>query len=271
MTIGIIGCGLIGGSIGLAARSNGHRVLGFDLESTHGAVALERGCVDEMTTFEEVAKSDIVFLCVPPSAVVSVAGALRSQKGLDTIVTDCTSVKGPIVRWLSSAFDPQFVPGHPMAGHEKSGPKFSSGWMFRGATWIFTPTPKTSKQALKGVENLVSEFGAKCVRVDADRHDYEVALMSHLPHAIAAALVQMAAPLDSTDASGGSWRDLTRVGGVDPGLWSQILIANGEPVVQVLDDFKSRINGLLEALKRQDIEAVKAFFLEAQKAKAKQR
>jgi len=255
----------------LAARANGHSVLGFDLESVVGAVAIERGCVDEMVSFVEVAQAEIVFLCVPPSAVVSVASELRSRKGPETIVTDCTSAKGPIVRWLSSANDPNFIPGHPMAGHEKSGPKFSSGWMFRGATWIFTPTPQTSKQALKKVESLVAEFGAKCVRVDADRHDYEVALLSHLPHVIAAALVGMAAPLDSTDASGGSWRDLTRVAGVDPGLWSQILLANRESVVQVLDDFKSRIASLQETLTNQDIEAVEAFFQEAQKAKAKQK
>ena len=265
MTIGVVGVGLIGGSIGLACRGNSHRVIGF--EPLEPQTAFERGCVDELGSLEEVSIADVVFLCVPPAQIVSVSQQVCRAKPSAAVVTDCGSIKGPIVEWLGSAGEGRFVPGHPMAGHEKSGAKFASAWMFRGAKWILTPCDFTESAAIKAVEKIVKEMGAVPVRVDAERHDREVAVLSHLPHALAAVLVRMGGKLNSTEASAGSWKDLTRVGGVDPNLWTQILMANRTEVARVLAEFEAELGQLRAALETGDESGVQAFFKEAQRAK----
>lgn len=271
MTIGIVGCGLIGGSIGLACRSNSHTVLGYEPDPKSAETAVERGCVTKITTLDEVAQSDLTFISVPPGIVESVLDQVMAAKPKHTVATDCTSVKGSIVRWLKKNKTEMFVPGHPMAGHEKSGPLYSSAWMFRGAKWIITPTSFTYSGAIKQVETVVKEIGATPVRVKADQHDHEVALLSHVPHALAAVLVRLAENLDSTEASAGSWRDLTRVGGVDPKLWSQILTSNGEEVARMLGQFGDSLTELKSMLEANDEAAVREFFEAAKVAKDKQK
>jgi prephenate dehydrogenase len=267
MKIGIVGCGLIGGSIGLACRSNGHSVLGTEVDDSAAQVATTRGCVDQIVPIEETAKAEVVFVCVPPNAIVQSSEAVLRHAGHETVVTDCGSVKAEVVAWLDRSRHTNFVPGHPMAGHEKSGPQFASGWMFRGAKWILSPAKFTSRTALKIVEAVVKDFGATPVRVDAERHDREVALLSHLPHALAAALVRLAADLESTEASAGSWKDLTRVAGVDPNLWSQILISNREEVSKALRDFSEDLQMLRQALDANFPEEVTSYLQAARGAK----
>lgn len=271
MTVGIVGCGLIGGSIGLACRSNTHQVIGFETDQAAAKVALERGCVNQILSLDEVAQSDVTFICVPPGTVESVLSQVMAAKPKQAVATDCTSVKGAIVRWLEQNRDEMFVPGHPMAGHEMSGPQYASAWMFRGAKWILTPASFTYSGAVKMVETLVKEMGAMPVRVKSDKHDRDVALLSHLPHALAAVLVRMAANLDSTEASAGSWKDLTRVGGVDPKLWSQILSGNREEVSRILMQFETELESLRRLLDRDDTEGLLRFFNEAKQAKEKQK
>ncbi|MBC8065156.1 MAG: prephenate dehydrogenase/arogenate dehydrogenase family protein [Chlorobia bacterium] len=270
MTIGIVGCGLVGGSVGLACRSNGHRVLGFEPNSKNARLAFERGCIDQQTSVAEVSQADITFICVPPGFVADVAEEVLEAKPAESVATDCTSTKGAIVSWLETKKDRMFVPGHPMAGHEKSGPQFASAWMFRGAKWIITPCSFTKLAAIQQVEKLVKEMGAIPVRLRAERHDRDVALLSHLPHALAAVLVRLASDLDSTEASAGSWKDLTRVGGVDPKLWSQILTSNREEVSKILGQFGDSLADLRGLLDEDDSEGVLKFFEEAKRAKEKQ-
>ncbi len=216
-------------------------------------------------------QSDVTFIAVPPGELIAVADQVLRFKPKHTTATDCTSVKGDIVKWLKRNKDTMFVPGHPMAGHEKSGPQFASGWMFRGAKWILTPVPRTYSGAVQAVEALAKEMGATPVRVKAEKHDREVALLSHLPHALAAVLVKLAAKLDSTEASAGSWKDLTRVGGVDPQLWSQILCSNREEVVRALQEFQVGLGELESYLSEGKDAEVTQFLMEAQAAKGKHR
>lgn len=269
MTVGLAATGLIGGSVGLALRASGHRVVGFDASKESLRVAMERGCIDAHATLEECAQADVVFVSVPPAFVVGAVEQICALKKPETVVTDCTSVKGAVVDWLAGHKEPNFVPGHPMAGHEKSGPKFASAWMFRGAKWILTPASFTSKEALKTVEGLVKEMGATPVRMDVAVHDRNVALLSHLPHALAAVLVMLSGEIDSTEASGGSWRDLTRVGGVDPDLWTQILTSNRKEVARILGDFGTQLDILRKALENGDDDTVRTFFEAARQAKEK--
>lgn len=270
MTVGIVGLGLIGGSIGLSLRDPHRRIIGCDPSPQSEATAKERSCVDEIVPLAQVAQAEIVFVAAPPRYVVSVISELQSLKGEDTVVTDCASVKAEVVKWAEDHPDKNYVPGHPMAGHEKSGAAFASAWMFRGARWILSPTTSSSAAAVRQVESVVKAMGAIPVRLAAEAHDHHMAVLSHLPHVLAGTLVQMADGLDRTDVLGGSWRDLTRVGGVDPELWTQIISANRGEISQVLGDFISRLQSVKHSLESEDMLAIRAFFESAQSAKARQ-
>jgi prephenate dehydrogenase len=270
MTVGVVGLGLIGGSIGLALRDPDRLIVGYDPNPANAQVALDRSCVDKLVSLAEVAQSDVVFVAAPPAHVVQVLSNLEDRKAPETILTDCTSVKQIVADWGMEVKDSLFVPGHPMAGHEKSGPGFSSAWMFRGARWILSPLPMTSKPALAKVEALVVAMGASPVRLRADQHDRHVAIVSHLPHAVAGALVQFAEELENTGVAGGSWRDLTRVGGVDPALWTQIFMANRVELGRILGEMSKQMAKLESDVMNGDEAAIGEFFKAAQRSKAKQ-
>ncbi len=269
MRIGLIGCGLIGGSIGLACRANGHRVCAFEPDHASAELALKRGCADELGTLESVAACDVVFVSVPPQAATEILEKVRLAKSEGTVVTDCTSVKSSVVDWLKGSKDPNIVPGHPMAGHEKSGPQYASAWMFRGAKWILTPPSFASTSAVKKVESIVKEMGATPVRIKAEVHDRDVAVLSHLPHVLAAALLQQGAKLESIEASAGSWNDLTRVGGSDPNLWTQISMENRRELVKVLREFGQDLERFAVALEAGDGATVSDYFQKSKELKEK--
>lgn len=269
MTVGVVGLGLIGGSIGLALRDPSRSVVGCDSNADHCRIAKDRFLVDEIVPLEAVAKADIVFVATPPSAVPALLAQLFDAKGQNTVISDCASVKGPIMTWVEANAPTErcFVGGHPMAGHEKSGPAFASAWLFRGAKWLISPAKASSTTALRTVERVVKDLGATPVRIAAEEHDRHVAVLSHVPHILAGALVTAAKDLGTFDASGGSWKDLTRVGGVDPGLWTDIIMQNSEQVSIALEQVVGMIGNVQSALAKGDIEAVRSFFEEAKRAK----
>jgi len=270
MTVGIVGLGLIGGSIGLALREPGRTIVGYDSSPESVKVALSRFCIDSEGSLEEVAAADVVFVAVPPAYTVPTLEALREVKRAETVITDCTSVKAEVVEWAETTREPNFVVGHPMAGHQQSGAAFASAWMFRGAKWIICPLKRTSSSAVKSVEALVKAMGATPVRMDPSMHDRQVAMLSHLPHALAAALVLMKQRLGEGDVSGGSWKDLTRVGGVDPQLWTQIFMANRVEIANSLAHTEAALAGVRASLEANDRKAIESFFLQAQAAKKKE-
>jgi prephenate dehydrogenase len=254
MNIGIIGTGLIGGSIGMSLKKKGHQVWGWDPSDDNLQTSRRRYAIDEITSFEDTCQAEVVFICVPPGHLVSVAEKVYQAKHPETVVTDCGSVKSELCRWADDKHD--FVPGHPMAGHEKGGPSFASDWLFRNAKWILTPGENVAPDAIKKVEQLVADMQAVPVRLRPELHDYHVGVLSHLPHILAALLVQMGSELHHSEVSGGSWRDLTRVGGVDPNLWTQILTENREELVKVLADFGNRLDAVREMIHSKDTTTV---------------
>lgn len=209
-------------------------------------------CVDAVVSLERAAQAEAVFVAVPPDATISVLERVMEIAAPGTVVTDCASVKSEIAAWALDRRFARLVPGHPMAGHEKGGAAFASAWMFRGARWILTPTAATAGSSLKIIEGLVRAMGAQPVRIDAAGHDRHVATISHLPHVLAAALVQMGESLDLGEATGGSWKDMTRVGGVDPDLWTQIMMGNRHELAQVVRDYEGILTAWREALEKGD-------------------
>jgi prephenate dehydrogenase len=269
MQIGIIGTGLIGASIGMALKSQGYVVHGCDANAEHIEIALRRNAIDSGSTLSDIAKLDLIFVCVSPSLIVPVSQDAYAMKGATSVFTDCGSTKSEIAAWAETT--PDFVPGHPMAGHEKGGPSFATNWLFRGAKWILTPNKNTSPRALDLVEEFVKKMDAIPVRLKPDSHDRQVGILSHLPHILAGLLIESRKSIPSGDISGGSWKDLTRVAGVDPKLWADILISNRTEMVDILAKFAANMNEIQHLLEANDRKGLEKWLRDIAVAKEKQK
>ena len=269
MQIGIVGTGLIGASIGMSLKSQGFEVFGCDSNPEHLEIALRRNAIDFVASLAEVAALDLVFICVSPSLIVPIAQEAYALKGSESVFTDCGSTKTEIALWAASKSD--FVPGHPMAGHEKSGPSFATNWLFRGAKWILTPSPSTLTRALDLVEDFVKKMDAVPVRLKPESHDRQVGILSHLPQVLAGLLIESRKSIPKGDISGGSWKDLTRVAGVDPKLWADILISNRAELVDIFSVFAANMTEVQHLLEANDRAGMEKWLREIAVAKEKQK
>lgn len=261
-TVAVIGTGLIGASVGLAAKAAGvASVTGFDTDREALAVAAARGAVDIAAESLEraVADADLVVVATPLAAIAtSVADALAST-GPTCTVTDVGSTKTGICSALAG--ESRFVGGHPLSGSEAHGPSSARVGLFERGTWFLTPVAETDPGRLREAQMFVSSLGAEAVMIDPVAHDELVALTSHLPHALANLLVNHAgaeqvAGHDPLAAAGGSLRDMTRVAGANPRIWVDIFVDNAEPLRRVLAEHRKRVEELEEALRARDVEAL---------------
>jgi prephenate dehydrogenase len=245
--IAIVGTGLVGSSIGLAARRAGVAVAGFDADATVLAEAVRRGAV---TGGGSLADAELIVVAVPVGvAAATVRETLAAAP--NAVVTDVASTK----RSVAAIDDPRFVPGHPIAGGATGGPGRATADLFDGATWFLTPTPATTPESVELVERFVSSLGARPVRAAANAHDRMLALTSHLPHAIANALMLAAAEDETALAhSGASFREMTRVAGANPPLWTDILLENRDELDVALAAFRTALDALAVA-GRDELEA----------------
>ncbi|MGH3359107.1 MAG: prephenate dehydrogenase [Nocardioidaceae bacterium] len=244
----IVGCGLMGTSVGLALRRRGVEVYLEDLRPSHVQVAESRGAGSAAAP-ESVA---MVVVAVPPDHVADAVVAALSRWP-DAVVTDLSSIKaGPLaaVRAQTDERAERYVGGHPMAGSERSGPVAASEDLFDGRTWAVTPTDDADPAAVAQVVELGRTCGATVVELSPDEHDEAVARVSHLPHVMA---VLAAAQLEGGDAShlalsGQGLRDVTRIASGDPVLWRQILAGNAAHLTRMLRSVRSDIDALLDGL-----------------------
>ena len=233
-TLGIIGVGLIGGSVGLAARKHGWEVYGVDAPEVLEK-ATNLGAVDSASTLEEVREADLILLAAPISRATKLLGELTPT---DSLVTDVASAKGAIVAEAERT-KLRFVGGHPMAGSQLAGVANARPDLFNGARYFLTPTPNTDPEAYREVAGFVRELGATPTAVDPQKHDLLMAALSHLPHLMAAALLKVASDIspEALSFAGPSFRDLTRVGSSNPELWSDILSENAPALGEALGRF----------------------------------
>ncbi|WP_340644008.1 prephenate/arogenate dehydrogenase family protein [Phenylobacterium sp.] len=258
----VIGCGLIGSSVILAAREAGAvgEIIVADLSEAHRARIVELGYADKVTgdIAEAVAGADLVVFAVPVLAMGEAATAAAPAMKPGAIVTDVGSVKGSVAQALMAALpDTVFiVPGHPIAGTEHSGPDAGFAELFQSRWVILTPQPRQDDPYLEAVSQL-SEFwralGANVELMDDRHHDLVLAVTSHLPHLIAYNIVGTAADMEEvTQAevmkySAGGFRDFTRIAASDPTMWRDVFVANKEAVLEILGRFTED----LQALSRQ--------------------
>jgi prephenate dehydrogenase len=249
-TVALLGTGLIGGSLGLALRRAGITVQGYDADPGRLARALERGAIDVAADSAAVALAnvDAAFVALPVSGIAEAVGAALAA-GVPAI-SDVGSVKAPVVKAVEAACPGRaahFVGGHPMAGAEGDGIEAADADLFVGATWVLTPTETTDPDAFACVRDLVAAAGAEVVAVGPDLHDAMVAIVSHVPHLVATALMHVAADAGTDHdtmlrLAAGGFRAMTRLSGRAPGIWPDICVENREAIVPALARYAEQLD-----------------------------
>jgi prephenate dehydrogenase len=272
--IGVVGTGLIGTSLALAAARLGHPVRGYDADQDVLARAARRAGFEAARSAQICARgAGLVFVCTPvPEIAAAAALCLSADPG--ALVTDVGSVKTQVmveVEGTAGDAASRFVGGHPLAGSERSGPEHAAAALFDGAAWVLTPREAQSREAAR-LSDWVRSIGSRPVVMDADRHDRLVAVVSHLPQAVSSALMVLAArehalEPDLLDLSAGGFRDLTRLAASSPPLWAEILRANRQAVIPALDRFVEALQEMRQALERKDPGSLEALLGEAREAR----
>ena len=254
-SLAVVGTGLIGASVALAARRAGvEDVRGYDPDAEALAGAVERGAVQAAGSLAEaVGDVELAVVAAPVARLAaSVAEVLEASSGT---VTDVGSTKGRLTATVPDRS--RYIGGHPVCGSEAHGPAHASAELFRGATWFLTPDARTDPERYRTLHGFVGSLGAVPVAVDPQAHDRLVALTSHLPHALANVLLNQAGAsrIDGHEplaAAGGSLRDMTRVAGANPRIWVDIFLDNAEAVAAALAEHRNRVEQVERALAEGD-------------------
>jgi len=278
--LAVIGCGLMGGSVARALRRARavEEIVGYSPDPEERALAVALGVLDRAaeTAAAAVAGAGIVVIAVPVPEIGAVLAEIAPALGSEAVVTDLGSVKGEVVTAARAALGPafaQFVPGHPIAGLEKSGVAASRADLFAGRRVILTPVAETRGRAVLQVTSLWEAMGAEVDLLTPERHDLLLAATSHLPHLVAYALVdtvrrQLIAS-EIAQYAGPGFADTTRIAASPPGLWRDIALANREALVAVLRRFEETIHALGDALEAGDGEQLQRTFQAAQEARVR--
>jgi prephenate dehydrogenase len=276
--VAIIGTGLIGTSIAMAAARAGSSATGWDLDPGTLKEAATHGGLDPRVSLEAaVADADLVVVATPiPAVAVAVVAALRAAPG--AVVTDAASVKTHVIeagrREVGAETDllARFVPGHPLGGSERSGPGHANPSVVDGIVWVVAPTPETTPAHASAVETWITSLGARAVHLDPERHDRLVAMVSHLPQLASTSLMGVAATEEADEPeilllAAGGFRDLTRLAASQPALWSDILVANRQQVAAAIDVFVERLQTIRAAIVAEDAAGVRSLLEQAKAAR----
>jgi prephenate dehydrogenase len=269
--ITIVGVGLLGGSLGLAARKRrvAKEIAGFARREKTIAECEKIGALDYATTdlLAAVSGADLIILCTPLAQMAALTKQFLPALKRGAIVTDVGSVKADIVRELESLVakaGAHFVGSHPMAGGEKMGVLAAKADLYADAVCVVTPTKKSHAGAVRKIEQFWRSLGARTLRLDAAKHDLLVSRTSHLPHVAAAALASLVLdpkhPKSQVGLCATGFRDTTRIASGSPEMWRDIALANRKNVSQSVDVFVGELKKFQAALKKGDAKAVEKFF-----------
>ncbi len=259
--VAVVGVGLMGGSLALAlrARAGVVEVRGSDPDPEALDEALRRGVITSAAEAPEDAArgAGAVFLAAPVSALPDLAHRVLAVCDEDCVVSDLGSVKTAVLGALTDAERERFIGGHPVAGGEHGGVAFAREELLDGATWFLTPGSEARPELFERLHGLVAALGARPVAIDPEVHDHLMALVSHLPHVLATALVNQAAAAspggrEALRSAGRSFEDLTRVAGANPALWTDILLANREAVLDAIEGHVEEVSAFAAALRAGD-------------------
>lgn len=259
--VALIGLGLIAGSMALAMREQGlaREIVGHARSAATRATAREIGLVDRVCerACEAVAGADLVVLAVPVGAMGAVAAEIAPHLKPGATLSDVGSVKQAVIAAVGPHLPEgvHFVPGHPLAGTEHSGPLAGFASLFRNRWWLFTPLPGCDEAAIARLERLVGAMGARSERMDPAHHDQVLAVTSHVPHLIAYTMVGVADHLERVTQSevvqysAAGFRDFTRIAASDPTMWRDVFLQNREAVLDILGRFTEELFVLQRAIR----------------------
>jgi cyclohexadieny/prephenate dehydrogenase len=269
--VALIGLGLIASSMAHAMRAGGlaGEIVGYARSPETRAVARELFC-DRVTdtAVEAVAGADLVVLCVPVGAMGDLAAEIGPHLKPGAVVTDVGSVKQAVVDAVVPHLPKgvHFIPGHPLAGTEYSGPRSGFATLFQNRWWLLTPLPGTDEDEIDRLERLLVAMGANVDRMDVARHDLVLAVVSHTPHLIAYTMVGVADHMRRVSQSevikysASGFRDFTRIAASDPTMWRDVFLTNKEAVLDILGRFAEELFTLQRAIRMGDGDALHAYF-----------
>lgn len=274
--LALVGVGLIGGSLALALKQAGavREVIGIARQPGTLAAAHALGLIDRAADWADIAQADCILLAVPVGETEGVLKKIAPRLKIGAVITDAGSTKANVVAAARAALGARFadfVPGHPIAGSELSGPAAARADLYRGRKVVLTPEPETRPDAVALVRALWEAAGAQVEALDAAQHDRVFAAVSHLPHLAAYALVDDLAQRADGDmffrfaASG--FRDFTRIAGSSPEMWRDISLANREALTAELDVYLAALQALRDAVDSSDAAALLAIFSRAREAR----
>ena len=277
MKVALIGTGLIGGSLGLALKSDTDaEVIAFDRDATSAARAVERGAADEVavTAADAARDADFIFIATPIGAIADSVRSIADSVGPGAVVTDVGSTKNRVVleaeKVLRDGSD--FIGGHPMAGTEQDGIDAATATLFHGAWWILTPTDKSSPEAYQRLHGLLTTLRARIMALSPMEHDQLMAVISHFPQLTATTLMNMAAKRGEDHAgllalAAGGFRDVTRVAASNPEIWLDVCRENGEAIAATLRDFANELLRLHDLILEGKEQPLREAFLQARDAR----
>jgi len=271
--IGVVGLGIIGGSLVKAIKMKGlcDTVVAYDRDADTLDLALKEGTVHRAASGVNNAFKgcEVIFICVPVKKIPDIVKQLDDIVDSDCILTDVGSTKADVMEAVRNLnLSCPFIGGHPMAGSEASGYKASRHTLFENAYYVLTPMDGTPEVCVNKLADFLKSLGALPIVIDPACHDYATAAISHVPHVIASALVNTVKELDGSDKlmhtlAAGGFRDITRIASSEPSIWESICLTNRDNIIRILDVLDKNINSFVSALSRSDEKRLRQFFLGA--------
>lgn len=271
LNAGIIGLGLIGGSMGLALRELGRFgcIAGFDSNPLHSQQALSLGLVDECISLEElISQGDVLFLATPVESIIALLPRLKAIKPSATII-DLGGTKEQIIAHIPDSIRKNFIAAHPMTGTEFYGPKAALPHLFKDSIVILTNLEESGEAQIQMAREIFLGIGMKIIKMDAHAHDRHIALISHMPHIISYALAN--AVLGQEDPQtilaliGGGFRSMSRLSKSSPKMWNDIFKQNTQNVLDSITSFQEELQKAKDMLESRDWEGLEAFMAQANK------
>lgn len=275
----LIGVGLIGGSLSLALRQSGYvkTVVGVGRNAPNLQDALDQNIIDQAShdAASAVEAADMVVLAVPVGSTGKIFAQIKDHLKPGAVVTDVGSVKGDVVAQIEAVaggvLPDYFVPGHPIAGNEKSGAEAAFPELYRGRRVLLTPVETTRSSALAAVREMWETAGAVVEELPVLHHDRVLAMTSHLPHMLAFGLVDSLARQEASEEifryAAGGFRDFTRIASSDPVMWRDICLHNRDALLAALNNYQQDLSELKKAIEEEDVDTLQEIFSRAKKAR----
>lgn len=277
-TVCIIGVGLIGGSLARAIKQHGlaDKIIGAGIHENQLERAVQLGVIDDysLDMAHAASQADLIVISVPVGAIEQIMASIKSAINANTIITDVGSSKLGVIESAQKVFGtlPKgLIPGHPIAGTEKSGVEASFAELYNKRCVILTPHSNSDAQALAKVRSMWEQVGAQVVEMTAEHHDEVLAATSHLPHVLAYLLVDTLAQMQEHSEifkyAAGGFRDFTRIASSDPTMWRDICVANASAILKMIAAFSAELEKFSEAVAQHDSEQIEIIFRRAKNAR----